>query len=854
MAFKFKQGNALSLESPESMFADIKTKRIPGILSQQADILREYHEKYVNKRDLAIQLPTGSGKTLIALLIAEWRRLSKHERVVYLCPTKQLVNQVVKQAQDQYGLNVVGFTGPSKDYRPVDKANYQSGDCVAVTTYSSLFNAAPFFSDPNVIILDDAHAADQYISDNWCLDVRRYRKADVQLFDSIVGVLRSVLDSVTIGHLVEVANSSYDNNWSDLVSCDKLSSVVDELEGVISANVSETNHKYAWGNLSGKLDCCNIYLASQCVYIRPYLSPTFSHGPFFSATQRIYLSATPGEGGELERIFCIRKIDRISPPRGWDKHAIGRRYFVFPELTSDGDLNGFLISLFNRGRVLLLAGDNKTAELYKKMYIQNIKCPVFDAEDIEKSKVSFLDSKKAIAVLANRYDGIDFPNDECRITLLSDIPPAINYQERFLADKMGATHVFEVRKLTRIIQSFGRCTRGGTDYGLVVVVGDRLVSYIMKSDKRQYFHAELQGELLFSIEDSKDSTSANLLVNVDHFLNQDDEWRSAQSYIYELRDRSQKRDLPGCACLADSAEDEVRYMESIWANDLPTALDCCRSVIGKLTASELRGERALWNYFAGSVSSRLHDNSTLSVDFFKAAGAAAPSLSWLNRLSSNLSHSESESVVISSCLCLQLDRLECVFQEYGMSSNRRYDNFEKDVRQNINSKDNFERGHEALGMLLGFVSGKDESEGSPDPWWKISDDFLLVFEDYAGAMPGSKLSVTKARQASTHDDWIRRNIPCSKNATVIKCMITSVTKASSSADCHLDDVVVVDLELFRKFAEEALGIIRGLRSTFETPGDMFWRTSASLILSKKGCSADNIVDSLKKISKRLTIE
>jgi hypothetical protein len=40
-------------------------------------------------------LPTGSGKTLVGLLIGEWLRRKNKERVVFLCPTRQLVNQVI---------------------------------------------------------------------------------------------------------------------------------------------------------------------------------------------------------------------------------------------------------------------------------------------------------------------------------------------------------------------------------------------------------------------------------------------------------------------------------------------------------------------------------------------------------------------------------------------------------------------------------------------------------------------------------------------------------------------------------------------------------------------------------------
>ena len=100
MAFKKQTNVTLSVTTPESMLHDIRTKKIEGPLARQADVWREYTDKALEKPDVAIRLPTGSGKTLVGIVLAEWRRRKFQDRVVYLCPTNQLVHQVVKQARD----------------------------------------------------------------------------------------------------------------------------------------------------------------------------------------------------------------------------------------------------------------------------------------------------------------------------------------------------------------------------------------------------------------------------------------------------------------------------------------------------------------------------------------------------------------------------------------------------------------------------------------------------------------------------------------------------------------------------------------------------------------------------------
>jgi superfamily II DNA or RNA helicase len=141
VAFKFGGGSSISTDSPERMFQDFSDRKLKGLLTYQGQVLSEYQSNAVNKPDVALKLPTGSGKTLVGLLIAEWRRRKLSERVVYLCPTNQLVNQVVEEARGKYGMAewVQGFTGSRRDYPASAKSRYQAAELVAVTSYGALF-------------------------------------------------------------------------------------------------------------------------------------------------------------------------------------------------------------------------------------------------------------------------------------------------------------------------------------------------------------------------------------------------------------------------------------------------------------------------------------------------------------------------------------------------------------------------------------------------------------------------------------------------------------------------------------------------------------------------------------------
>src|SRR5580692_7811722 len=65
--------------------------------------------------DIAIELPTGAGKTVVALLVCEEYRCRTGKPVAYLTGTKQLTQQVKSEA-DRLGVPAVIFQGPKQGW------------------------------------------------------------------------------------------------------------------------------------------------------------------------------------------------------------------------------------------------------------------------------------------------------------------------------------------------------------------------------------------------------------------------------------------------------------------------------------------------------------------------------------------------------------------------------------------------------------------------------------------------------------------------------------------------------------------------------------------------------------------
>lgn len=853
MAFKIPQKSSVSIKDPESLFRDLRERTVEGLLAQQADMLRKYME-HVDKPDIALELPTGSGKTLVGLLIAEWRRRTKRERCVLLCPTKQLVHQVVEQAKEKYGINALDFSGSKHQYPEADKTAFNNCESIGVATYSALFNTNPFFSDVHTLIFDDAHAAENYVSSFWSLEVRRYQ--DESTFDAIWQIIAPYTTENDQLRYDQGNEGSLDTSFVNKVPTPYLlecrTALTAAIDNASRDDESPEEYGYRWRMIRDHLHACHLYYSSNSILIRPLIAPTKSFAPFQNARQRIYMSATLGEGGDLERIFGRKKIERIPAPEGWDKQGIGRRFFVFPMRNWDeADSLSLAISWTTKfDRALVLTPSNRDTDKVRKAIgalPTTQDHTLFDAAQLEASKKSFTQSSSAIAVLANRYDGIDLIGDECRYLIIYDLPESTNLQERFIISRLGASVLFRVRIRTRITQAVGRCTRSSTDYALVVIIGDKVHQYFHMPEKRETLHPELQAEVNFGVEQSKVDNSSELGDNIDIFVDHGEEWRSADDYILRTRGELTQSPIPSAKQLQDSVIHEVKFHDAFWSGDFDSALSSAKDVLAHLAGGDdLKGYSALWNYLAGSAAYQAKQPQ-VAQEHFSAAFSCASTLPWLKQIQKLLSN-QAQEVPVEVIYGERIERIEGVLERFGKSGSVKIEKYFQAIREGLSSTEakSFEAAQVKLGCLLGFESGNTERSGDPDPWW-IFGRQGVIFEDYTATGENPVISKNKTLQAKAHPDTLAAKYP-GVSFSVVFCSTSD--KLDDAAKPHTGDVFYISVEDFKKFSEECMTTMRALWDSFQSPGVIEWRERAARKLVEAKLRSDDILARLK--SKKLS--
>ena len=160
-------------------------------------------------------------------------------------------------------------------------------------------------------------------------------------------------------------------------------------------------------------------------------------------------------------------------------------------------------------------------------------------------------------------------------------------------------------------------------------------------------------------------------------------------------------------------------------------MEKAKLVLAELKAPELRGYRALWHYMAGSAAflGAKHQPGIgleqVSEEQFRQAMKAAAHLPWTAALLPKRGSVDLPEVDLE--LADQVERLEAQLLSLGTAHDRKFVQVEREILDGLASNTKFEAAHERLGRLLGFVSGNDESDAAPDPWW-LGRRKGLVFE------------------------------------------------------------------------------------------------------------------------------
>ncbi len=736
----------------------------------QLDVLvKLYKEMQKNEvKDFAISLPTGTGKTVVGLLLSYYSVLREKLKVLYLCPNVFLCDQVLNEAKG-LGIPAVPLYGSWEKISNTEKTKFLSGNAVGVATYSTLFNSSPRVGNLGMIIMDDIHAAGDTIISNWSIRITRDKNEG--LFDQFYGVISPILNKQ---QKLVLENKPKKDEMYEMLYSKQWLSIIDDITPILEAHSNDEEVKYQLPSVRAKLESFFCILHYNSIEIRPLTPPSHTLSAFKDARYRVYMSATPDVTGNLENNVGIEQLKWISLK---DVDVPGNRLILnldalIPKMTDENKVIS-IVQKVNRTVILtqsLVQQSILKNALESAKYRGTIITP--KSGSISEEMERFKKETKAVIILAGRYDGIDLGDGFADGIILYHLPKAINAFENFTTLKWETKDEAEARAIQRVHQGMGRCTRRDSDEVQIFLIGEDLVKLLLDPQTVSSF----PGKLKLELEMCNGMTDSNLLDNyLSAFRNKSDEWKAMVEDI-------NKKAAKYTSSIGDVRESDTKFMFTkysnyLWSGNYDAAYNLATGLMQKLASKSREKDSAIWAYLAG-VSSDVFaflsgKNPYLEPghELFQTAVSRSERRDWFGNLS-NFLHQEQ----IQTSLEPRIERISSLLSSYSPQNNK----LEEALNDSIK---NFKSGDDAnvklflskLGESLGFEAMIPSRQGSPDCIWLSNSTVDFIFEAKTMKINGL-LTIEEVRQIIALPDEVRNNEKLNVPSTLFPICITDVSK------------------------------------------------------------------------------
>ncbi|WP_055075592.1 DEAD/DEAH box helicase family protein [Pseudanabaena sp. 'Roaring Creek'] len=462
---------------PREIFAALPNKK-EGRFEYPRDVQTQVWEKWHSRRDekdLVIKMNTGSGKTIVGLLILKSCLNENKSPAVYVVPDNYLVQQVSKEAKD-IGIEV---TEDHLSHR------FLSGKAILVVNIQKLVNGKSVFGVGDEgrkikigsLLIDDAHACLDTVEEQFTLTIDIANPAYKDIYNCFKESLHAQCDSKAIEieenlhAYMQVPFWTWQNNVPEILRI--LIKYKD-----YKKDKNDNWLTFVWSLIKESLHLSRCVVSSKKIEITPHFIPIHIIPSITNAQRRIFMTATLVDDSILSSHFGITddSINKaVVPDTAGD---IGDRMIFLPQVINpeitDTQIKNFCKAVSHNINVVVIVPSHERSKFWEDQ--ADLILDKYDLhEGIERLKQP---KRVGLVVLVNRYDGIDLPKDACRLLVIDELP---NISREI--DKVETSILMESPRknnqlIQKIEQGMGRGVRSSDDYCVVFLMGRNLTSQL----------------------------------------------------------------------------------------------------------------------------------------------------------------------------------------------------------------------------------------------------------------------------------------------------------------------------------------------------------------------------------------
>ena len=330
------------------------------------------------------------------------------------------------------------------------------------------------------VVIDDVHACLEKISSQFMLKVPRNHP----LYEELAKVFKSALseyDGFKFGDIIE---KSYPREqmlvpfWIWQKKQTEVYQILQKYEN------DDDSNAFVYFSLPLLKDCfitCNCIFTSSYIEITPKGIPIDLISSFENAKRRIFMSATLADDSVFVSTIGLKPEEVnsiITPERAND---VGDRLLLFPK-----HLNNSITDEEIKMKIAEIFWADKADCIANRLNI---------SDTVSRMKSG---GHVGLVVLINRYDGVDLPDDACRMLVIDSLPPLKSEYDKYLHSIDANTEIYLREQIQRIEQGMGRGVRSPGDSCCIVFMGDNLADVLLRQKGYTFFSQATQAQFELS--------------------------------------------------------------------------------------------------------------------------------------------------------------------------------------------------------------------------------------------------------------------------------------------------------------------------------------------------------------------
>lgn len=752
------------------------------------DVQTEVWEKWYkvrNEKNVIIKMNTGSGKTVVGLIILQSCLNEGKGPAVYVVPDKFLVKQVVNEA-NRLGIRV---TENKDDYRYLNKK------AILVTTIQTIVNGRSYFGmrseggnyQIGSVIVDDVHACIDKINNQYMIKINRGTETYNELINLFGEYIkdynpRGYTDIIEMGDcrkIIQVPFWEWKNKKEDTYR--------------LLRKYNDENHKEIYFGLpliEGCLETCDCVITAKEIEISPKGVDIAKISSFSNAERRVFMSATLADDSVFVSSLGLKIEDMNNIITPENANDIGDRLILFPkhinsEIT-EKDIKDEVENIARKYNVVILVPSFTRA----KFWDEEGKCTA-KKENIDEF-ISNLNSGEHFGkvVIVNRYDGIDLPGDACRMLVIDGLPPLNSIKDRYIQSISPKNTTLLREQVQRIEQGMGRGVRSNDDECCIVLMGDELSDVLTRNDGLDFFSAATRSQYDLSkqlwdllVEDTQGTPSINRIFELAKYsLEKDTEW------VKRCKENLSDTRYSSSACIDEKVVAMRRAFESSLINEWNAAAKFIKTV------KDAEPEYKTKGYLCQILAEYTHELDAAEAQEILLSGKKLNGaiLTPITGIQYNRTFNNTQ----------QAAGIRDFVRKKKLNHNQLIifvDNVLSKLVMGPES-DNFESALDTVGKLLGFACSRPDKETGgygPDNLWAIDTDSYLIIECKTGA-EAEEISKDYCNQLSGSINWFYENYSKMNKCFPVIIHPSSIVSKVSSPNENMVIINASNLSLLRE--------------------------------------------------------